>query len=456
MPLAAVPCYLGRNFSDATPALRFGLLLPVWTSREDQEKEVNKRAGQRSTEAEEIKALRDVGGMDRAIQQSRKRSGGRIPGLWDKNDFAAREAWQRVSKLSPADRECMTALCARQRMLAQSMEAQGLLFSMEARSVAPFVTGLGNEHPLENGFAFLNPCGLPYFAGSGFKGVLRQAARELASGQWGATDGWTAETVDQLFGMAPDNGDDNHRRGALMFWDVLPELVGDSLHVEVMTPHQSHYYQNKCDKRSGESVSPHDSGAPNPILFLTVPPGSRFAFYVQCDLPFLRRLNPGLVEDGRWQVLIEAALRHAFEWLGFGAKTAVGYGAMEEDEQARQRRAAERAEAARQVQLAADEERRQKLSPEDRAWDEAQPIIAAFRAEFERAQAAGSYNPGGSFNQIRLEFMKAALSWTEPRSRKAAGEVLAETATKEWGRPSNKQRREELREAIAQLTGQST
>ena len=28
---------------------------------------------------------------------------------------------------------------------------------------------------------------------------------------------------------------------------------------------------------------------------------------------------------------MEAAFEHAFAWLGFGAKTAVGYGAMEED-----------------------------------------------------------------------------------------------------------------------------
>ncbi len=31
----------------------------------------------------------------------------------------------------------------------------------------------------------------------------------------------------------------------------------------------------------------------------------------------------------RWQTLITAAFEHAFQWLGFGAKTAVGYGAME-------------------------------------------------------------------------------------------------------------------------------
>ena len=35
-------------------------------------------------------------------------------------------------------------------------------------------------------------------------------------------------------------------------------------------------------------------------------------------------------EDGtpRWQTLLIATFEHAFDWLGFGAKTAVGYGVM--------------------------------------------------------------------------------------------------------------------------------
>jgi CRISPR-associated protein Cmr6 len=73
---------------------------------------------------------------------------------------------------------------------------------------------------------------------------------------------------------------------------------------------------------------PHDSGQPNPICFLTVPPGSRFLFQVICDTLHLERTAPDLAKDGHWKQLIEAAFEHAFRWLGFGAKTAVGYGAM--------------------------------------------------------------------------------------------------------------------------------
>ena len=193
---------------------------------------------------------------------------------------------------------------------------------LDARAIAPFTTGLGNEHPLENGFAFLNPYGLPYLPGSGVKGVLRQAAHELASGEWDDSHGWSEEPcyplliggkpvldakkqpvvlsmLDVLFGRETSSGESDHVRGALMFWDVIPQVEGDSLMVEIMTPHQGHYYQWKKDQRGNEiEVPPHESGQPNPISFLTVPPGSRFVFHVRCDLALLGRLAPD-PGDGR-------------------------------------------------------------------------------------------------------------------------------------------------------------
>ena len=232
---------------------------------------------------------------------------------------------------------------------------------------------------------------------------------------------------------------------------MLPQITGDSLQFEVMTPHQSHFYQQRRDARSGDSTTPHDSGQPNPIHFLTVPPGSRFDFHVQCDVPFLRRNAAPLAEGGQWQLLLQAAFGHAFAWLGFGAKTAVGYGAMAEDPQARQRREAAVAAAAAQAEAEAAQARLLTLSPEDRQWETAQPALEQFRSEFDKARAAGAYNPGGPFNQTRQGFVKTALAWTESRSRAAAATLLEQSATKNWGRPSNKERWAELQSAIAQL-----
>jgi CRISPR-associated protein Cmr6 len=234
------------------------------------------------------------------------------------------------------------AILSRQAALATGYKADAL-FIMNAKSIAPFSTGLGNEHPLENGFAFLNPYGLPYLPGSGVKGVLWQAARELASGEWGDKQRWDTETrypleiekgkpplllsiLDVLFGLESKDGDKEHVRGALSFWDVIPQIHGNRLAVDIMTPHQSHYYQNKA---AAGSNTPHESGQPNPISFLTIPPQSGFVFYVQCDKARLGRLAPELLENDCWKTLLEAAFIHAFDWLGFGAKTSVGYGAMQ-------------------------------------------------------------------------------------------------------------------------------
>lgn len=347
MPVAAVPKYLPENqFAQASPVLRFGLLLSIWTDRKDQENEVRDRANKGSREAERLR--QELGPNNQRMGQviDRMVRNQDLPGLWEKNDHAGREAWQKVAALSAQDKQLMQAIAARQKRLA-AMQAKETVWQCEAEATAPFTTGLGNEHPLENGFSFLNPYGLPYLPGSGVKGAVREAARQLAEGLWEDSRGWDRESVgaftvkeggqerkieltalEVLFGRETPEGESDHFRGVLTFWDVVPQIVGDKLRVEVMTPHQSHYYQQQSKRESGLSTAPHDSGQPNPILFLTVPPGSKFAFTVTCDLRRLKQCAPQLEESARWRQLLEAAFSHAFEWLGFGAKTAVGYGAM--------------------------------------------------------------------------------------------------------------------------------
>lgn len=99
MARAAAPAYLGCQFDDASPALRFGLLLSVWTSRDDQERQVNEWAERGSAEGVEVRAFRGQKGMDETIEELRSR-GRSLPGLWEKNDSAARETWKQVCALS--------------------------------------------------------------------------------------------------------------------------------------------------------------------------------------------------------------------------------------------------------------------------------------------------------------------------------------------------------------------
>jgi CRISPR-associated protein Cmr6 len=357
MPIAAVPKYLQEKdpefYLSAPPGHRFLLYFPAWGEHRETRK-VDWRMADR---------------VPRIDKKTKQQKVGESGPEWDDlpNDqfactIAACKTPQhdeerpraRKPKADPglkSWRPMMESLLARQcaAFAVRAGAETGLV--IKARAVAPFTTGLGNEHPLENGFAFLNPYGLPYLPGSGVKGVLRQAAKELASGQWADQQGWSEEKpysiqidrdttirlslLDVLFGRETEAGDKDHVRGALSFWDVIPQIEDDHLMVEIMTPHQSHYYQQKP---AAGSTNPHDSGQPNPISFLTVPPGSQFIFHVVCDVAHLKRLTdnkqpgaPDLLAEGEtnWKTLLEAAFKHAFTWLGFGAKTAVGYGAME-------------------------------------------------------------------------------------------------------------------------------
>lgn len=269
MPQAATPRYLGQDFSACPPGHRFTLYGAFWEPQ-------------------------DWSRMKNIDPDALKRDFGALPGD--------------VVKLRDA-------LCKRQKLAA---DALGMLVTpIHARSISPFVTGTGIEHPLENGMAFLNPYGLPYLPGSSVKGVLRRAGEELSDNLFGeGTKGWDAAAIEILFGKETESGETEteHARGALVFWDAFPRC--DRLAVEIMHPHYGDYYQG--------NATPHDAGQPIPIYFLVVPEKTDFTFHVQCDSARLPEDWP----EGKWRELTRAAYEHAFDWLGFGAKTAVGYGAM--------------------------------------------------------------------------------------------------------------------------------
>ncbi len=317
-----------------------------------------------------------------------------------KNDWTLEKErkYEALAPLEQLDKAVVAGLCSvrrRQRELANLLG----MWSAQGKSTSPFTTGLGIEHPLENGFAFLDPYGLPYLPGSAVKGVLRRAAEELALFE---TDngGWSIPAVWWLFGFdansaffARDGNDPEpirkersrwrdalrhrveevggegldlldpflrlacplkssssatvveavcswipdgtraaqelreiHTRGALEFWDVIPKPAGGKLRIDIMNPHYGHYYQG--------GQPPGDWGSPIPIFFLTLPVGSNFTFFVRYRPPiawppvarqYFEQLQD---EKPRWQALLAAAFKFAFDWLGFGAKTAVGYGRM--------------------------------------------------------------------------------------------------------------------------------
>ncbi|MDP2824011.1 MAG: type III-B CRISPR module RAMP protein Cmr6 [Sulfuritalea sp.] len=319
--VAATPAYLGSDFSDAPPGHRFGLYYAGWDQNFGQIKD------------------------------------------------GKTDALKAVCSFPSHSQKLLAALIARQKLHAETSPDTLLALPLVASS--PFATGLGNEHPLENGFSFLTPYGLPYLPGSGVKGVIRRAAEELAGGDWGDTHDWNDVAILALFGPGEEDfardRDTNPQQGALRFWDVLPQTPKHSMSVEIMTPHLGDYYQGKDDGK----VTPKTSLTPNPIPFLAVPPATTFLFHVEC--------NPARIDSAyllkNWKPLIEAAFVHAGKWLGFGAKTAVGYGRMEPDDKAMaaQREQQEKAAAIVRKEAQAQEQEKQlaALSPLDRSVQEA-------------------------------------------------------------------------------------
>jgi CRISPR-associated protein Cmr6 len=355
------------------------------------------------------------------------------------------EIWQEgnwlITKTGKADalRACLAlgdaalvlqALRARQKALAEALPEEQRQI-IDAVSTSPFATGLGLEHPVDNGFSFLSPYGLPYLAGSGVKGVLRQAANELHD------DGDTAITqplIDALFGQELQSAD--ARRGALTCWDVFPQPFGDNLVVEIMTPHFGDYYQNKG--------TPHDAGKPNPIPFLAVPARSAFRFVVTCDPARL----PADAPD--WKSILDRIIEHAFAWLGFGAKTAVGYGALAEDPAAADERRRVEDQKRQQAAAAAEAERRAQLSPADQELEAARGSTAVLRSALESAQAKGKYQPGSPIDQERLKLFQQAITWHAPIARREAAALLREVI--KWtGWPGNKERKQQFQSWLSEL-----
>ena len=174
---------------------------------------------------------------------------------------------------------------------------------------------------------------------------------------------------------------------------------------------------------------------------------------MQCNRVFLARIEPTLLENDQWKLLINTAFRHAFDWLGFGAKTAVGYGAMAEDPKVKADRYKRESEARADAKRQAEQARRATLSPEDQAWEDHRPAIDAFRKEFDSARSS-AYQPGSKFDNQRSDFIKLVTAWSDLKSRRAAAELLQETTTKEGGTPSNKERRQRIKNAVDTLSGQ--
>jgi CRISPR-associated protein Cmr6 len=210
---------------------------------------------------------------------------------------------RRFAALQCGSEKLLREACDRQRQLANRVG--GCVLQVTNRE-GRFATGLGREHPLENGFVWHHTLGVPYLPGSSLKGMLRAWMREQ-EGSFVTENGQGAwkesPRISDWFG-------NQQACGRFVLLDMLPQKP-PRLAVDVMTPHYGPYYQ--------EGELPGDWHSPIPIAFLTVDRGSEWQLAI---LPSegQRRLDQDELAG------VQHSIEDALKWAGAGAKTAVGYG----------------------------------------------------------------------------------------------------------------------------------
>ncbi|MGX7950711.1 type III-B CRISPR module RAMP protein Cmr6 [Oleidesulfovibrio alaskensis] len=167
------------------------------------------------------------------------------------------------------------------------------------------VTGLGNAHPLENGFTWHHSLSVPYLPASGVKGAVRSYAEE-----WERAE---EEELFAFFGQSPNaQAEQDGNAGRIIFFDMLPQSA--KVVIEVLTPHYGKYYLDAQEP-------PADWSSPNPTHFLALQ-SPKF----QCGIA--HRLSHELPKEK-----VQADLDKVCRWIertaevsGFGAKTTSGFG----------------------------------------------------------------------------------------------------------------------------------
>lgn len=181
-----------------------------------------------------------------------------------------------------------------------------------------FVTGMGNSHPVENGFLWHYNLGTPYLSGSMIKGLVRALIEEFF-------DSKKLEDKKCLllkwFGSEDKDPIkcDKSQAGELIFFDAIP-ITTPHLVTDIMTPHMGEWYAQGGeikDVKESDNI-PADWHNPVPIPFLVVE-----------DATFLFSIAKRAGSDIDLAEVFDC-LDKALQYLGAGAKTQTGYGYMKE------------------------------------------------------------------------------------------------------------------------------
>ena len=243
-------------------------------------------------------------------------------------DDSGKKAWIETVSAARGDTKVLEAAAARLEKLATGLGAQCKDFKTEWH----LATGLGLNHPVENGFTWHHTLGVPYLPASGVKGMLRgwveawmehadDASRNAQIARW---FGAVKETKKDDAAKEKSEQTENHI-GNLIFFDAIPSSVV-TLKCDIMTPHMGKWYEKGADITEPDYAEslPADWHSPVPVPFLVVS-NATFRFVIA------PRLSGNAEKDAQAKADAQEAmvqLGDALQWMGAGAKTAAGYGRM--------------------------------------------------------------------------------------------------------------------------------
>ena len=275
-------------------------------------------------------------------------------GLWFERFYSYRAKWDTKNEAnkkrksewikdisgSCGDAHAITRFAERQIRLINSLNGQHYVYQLDWH----FVTGMGNPHPVENGFLWHPTLGTPYLQGSSVKGLLRS---------WMEQEGADRTLLHRWFGSEskdPKEQVEDNQAGGLIFHDAIP-TKSPTVALDIMTPHMGDWYEKGGTGKpaNDHKILPADWHNPVPVSFL-----------VTREASFLFAVSPrtGAMAGEMDDVMQQLGL--ALEWLGAGSKTSVGYGAMSRDEKAEKSFADDLEE---QLQKEQEEKHKSSLSP---------------------------------------------------------------------------------------------
>lgn len=233
------------------------------------------------------------------------------------NDNAFRE-WLAGFHHLAGDADLLDTAILRQSLLVSQLGGEMAVF----RCPWHFVSGMGNEHPIENGFNWHPVWGAPYLPGSGLKGLVRAW---VEAWRFNAEDAEETRLKQQRlldwFGSVSKTPEDESdaQTGKVIFFDAIP-LRPVRLATDIMTPHMGEWYaqgEKIQDVQRDADKLPADWHSPNPIYFLS----AKEPVFLVSVAPRNELVSAEIDLDEVMQCVADA-----LDWLGAGAKTAVGYG----------------------------------------------------------------------------------------------------------------------------------